>query len=110
MPRERALACAIRLLDLGFFRIGSGPDDVLVFRGKDGSWHDVRSEDFRTWHGTVLAAVELARGSTLLKRQGRERDPRCDQARRRAPWQYPEGTITPRQQSLIERRVLELIE
>jgi hypothetical protein len=22
MPRERALACAVRLLDLGFFRVG----------------------------------------------------------------------------------------
>lgn len=136
MPRERALACAVRLLDLGFFRIGgeeyaeanesygvatvlrehvsisggevvfdfpaksgqrrvqsirdpeiqraieamrrrrSGPEDLLVFRDDEG-WHDVRSEeinaylrekigegfsakDFRTWHGTVLAAVELA--------------------------------------------------
>jgi DNA topoisomerase I len=134
--RERALACAVRLLDLGFFRIGgeeyaeenesygiatvrrehvsisdgevvfdfpaksgqrrvqsigdpqvreaieamrrrrSGPEDLLVFKAADG-WRDVRSEevnaylqekigeefsakDFRTWHGTVLAAVELA--------------------------------------------------
>ena len=136
MPRERALACAVRLLDLGFFRVGgeayaeenesfglatvrrehvsvsdgevvfdfpaksgqrrvqsvrdpaarraieamrrrrSGPDDLLAWRqGRE--WRDVRSEDvnsyiqekagegfsakdFRTWHGTVLAAVELA--------------------------------------------------
>jgi DNA topoisomerase I len=136
MPRERALACAIRLLDLGFFRVGGevyaeenesyglatvrrehvalrgnevifdfpaksgqrrvqsirdpaargaiatmrrrrgGPEDLLAWR--DGrEWRDVRSEDvnayiqekigedfsakdFRTWHGTVLAAVELA--------------------------------------------------
>ncbi len=136
MPRERALACAVRLLDLGFFRIGgeryaeenesfglatvlrehvsigdgevvfdfpaksgqrrvqsirdaavreaieamrrrrSGPDGLLVYKsGRE--WHDVRSaeineyiqegigeefsaKDFRTWHGTVLAAVELA--------------------------------------------------
>ena len=136
MPRERALACAVRLLDLGFFRVGgevyaeenesyglatvrrehvsiedgevvfdfpakggqrrvqsirdpaarraietmrrrrSGPEDLLAWR--DGrKWHDVRSDDmnayiqekigagfsakdFRTWHGTVLAAVELA--------------------------------------------------
>ena len=136
MPRERALACAVRLLDLGFFRIGGeeyaesnesygvatvlrehvsregeelvfdfpaksgqrrvqsirdkaaieaietmrrrrgGPNDLLAF--KDGRrWRDVRSDDvneylqecvgeefsakdFRTWHGTVLAAVELA--------------------------------------------------
>jgi DNA topoisomerase I len=136
MPRERALACAVRLLDLGFFRIGgeeyaetnesyglatilrehvsvqgkemvfdfpaksgqrrvqsvrdpgaiaaiegmrrrrSGPDDLLVFR-EGGSWQDVRStdvnayiqekigegfsaKDFRTWHGTVLAAAALS--------------------------------------------------
>ncbi|HEX6667108.1 MAG TPA: DNA topoisomerase IB [Solirubrobacterales bacterium] len=136
MPRERALACAVRLLDLGFFRIGgeqyaesnesyglatlrrehvtvspgemvfdfpaksgqrrvqsvrdpqaiaaveamrrrrSGPDDLLAYR-EGRSWRDVRSDDvneyiqerigeefsakdFRTWHGTVLAAVALA--------------------------------------------------
>jgi DNA topoisomerase IB len=136
MLRERALACAVRLLDLAFFRVGgeeyaeenesyglatirrehvsiedgemvfdfpaksgqrrlqsvrdaaareaieamrrrrSGPEDLLVFRA-DGAWRDVRSvdvddyiqtqigddfsaKDFRTWHGTVLAAVELA--------------------------------------------------
>jgi DNA topoisomerase IB len=136
MPRERALACAVRLLDLGFFRIGgeeyaesndsyglatirrehvsfhgeemvfdfpaksgqrrvqsirdpeameaveamrrrrSGPDDLLAYR-ENGGWRDVRSDDirayiqetigpefsakdFRTWHGTVLAAVALA--------------------------------------------------
>ncbi len=136
VPRERALACAVRLLDLGFFRVGgeeyadehgsygvatarrehvtvadgemvfdfpaksgqrrvqsirdrdaiaaieamrrrrTGPADLLVYREKDG-WHDVRSggingyiqerigdqhsaKDFRTWHGTVLAAVALA--------------------------------------------------
>jgi DNA topoisomerase-1 len=136
MPRERALACAVRLLDLGFFRIGGeeyaetnesygvatirrehvslrdgelvfdfpaksgqrrvqairdaaarraietmrrrrgGPEDLLAYR-EDGAWRDVRSDDvnayiqehagesfsakdFRTWHGTVLAAVELA--------------------------------------------------
>jgi DNA topoisomerase-1 len=136
VPRERALACAVRLLDLGFFRIGGeeyaesnesygvatvlrehvrrdgeelvfdfpaksgqrrvqavrdpaaiaaieamrrrrgGPPDLLAFkRGR--SWHDIRStdvngyiqehlgeefsaKDFRTWHGTVLAAIELA--------------------------------------------------
>jgi len=136
MPRERALACAVRLLDLGFFRVGGeayaeenesfgiatirrehvtvsggeavfdfpaksgqrrvqsvrdgaalraietmrhrrgGPEDLLAYRqGRE--WRDVRStdvneyiqeaigpdfsaKDFRTWHGTVLAAVELA--------------------------------------------------
>jgi DNA topoisomerase IB len=136
MPRERAQACAARLLDLGFFRVGGeryaesnesyglatllrehvsvgaeemvfdfpaksgqrrvqsvrdrdaiaavramrrrrgGPDDLLVFH-EDGAWHDLRSEtvneyiqekigegfsakDFRTWHGTVLAAAALS--------------------------------------------------
>jgi DNA topoisomerase-1 len=136
MPRDRALACAVRLLDLGFFRVGSevyaeenesfglatvrrehltlkrneavfdfpaksgqrriqsirdaaarraletmyrrrsGPADLLAYR-EGGEWRDVRSDEinayihekigaeftaknFRTWHGTVLAAVELA--------------------------------------------------
>ncbi len=150
MPRERALACAIRLLDLGFFRVGSevyaeenesfglatvrrehvtikrgevvfdfpaksgqrrvqsirdvaarraieamyrrrsGPEDLLAYRsGRE--WVDVRSDEineyihekigeeftaknFRTWHGTVLAAVALA---------GEER-PRSDAAAKRA--------------------------
>jgi DNA topoisomerase I len=58
------------------YRRRSGPDDLLAFReGKE--WRDVRSDEineyihehigdrftaknFRTWHGTVLAAVELA--------------------------------------------------
>ena len=149
VPRERALACAVRLLDLGFFRIGgeqyaeanesfgvatvrrehvtvgggevifdfpaksgqrrvqsirdtavlmtieamrrrrSGPDDLLVYK-QGGSWHDVRSDDvneyiqeqvgeefsakdFRTWHGTVLAAVELAAGPEPGSRTGTKR-------------------------------------
>jgi DNA topoisomerase IB len=136
MPRERALACAVRLLDLGFFRVGGeeyaevnesfgiatirrehvtirggeavfdfpaksgqrrvqsvrdsaalraietmrrrrgGPEDLLAYR-QGGEWRDIRSsdvneyikeaigpkfsaKDFRTWHGTVLAAVEFA--------------------------------------------------
>jgi DNA topoisomerase I len=216
MPRERALACAVRLLDLGFFRIGgeeyaetnesygvatvlrehvsiegeevvfdfpaksgqqrvqsvrdpevkpaieamrrrrSGPDDLLVFR-EDGSWHDVRSEeinaylqakageefsakDFRTWHGTVLAAVELAREGVPTTKSGSERairaavkrvaerlgntpavcrssyiDPRVlDRFRDGKTIELPnlasEATVTPRQQGTIERRVLELVE
>ena len=136
LTRERVLACSVRLLDRGFFRVGTedyaeqnktygvatmqkrhvtlAPNGLLVFdyvaksgkqrvqsvvdppvydvveklkkrRGgrellafKDGrSWVDVRSDhineyikavagedfsakDFRTWHGTVLAAVGLA--------------------------------------------------
>jgi DNA topoisomerase I len=150
MPRKRALACAVRLLDLGFFRVGSevyaeenesfglatvrrehvtirrnevvfdfpaksgrrriqsirdaaarraleamyrrrsGPEDLLAYRA-GGEWRDVRSDEineyiheqigerftaknFRTWHGTVLAAVELA---------GEQR-PRSDAAAKRA--------------------------
>jgi DNA topoisomerase IB len=149
VPRERALACAVRLLDLGMFRIGgeeyagsngsfglatirrehvsrdgdelifdfpaksgrrrlkavrdrgalraieamrrrrSGPEDLLVFR-KGEKWFDVRSEDvngyiqekigeefsakdFRTWHGTVLAALALAARAVPRSRSGAER-------------------------------------
>jgi DNA topoisomerase-1 len=150
MPRERALACAVRLLDLGFFRVGgesyaeenesyglatlrrehvsigdgemvfdypaksgqrrvqslrdrevcraietmrrrrSGPEDLLAYR-EDGAWHDVRSEDinayiqekvgdrysakdFRTWHATVLAAVELAGAEAPASKAAVERE------------------------------------
>ncbi len=137
LPRERVLACAVRLLDRGFFRIGgeeyaeenesyglatmqkehvtlgdgyrirfeypakggkhqetnvvdpgvydvvaalkrrrSGGRELLAYR-VDGAWFDVKSadinayikevtggdfsaKDFRTWSGTVLAAISLA--------------------------------------------------
>lgn len=150
--REPVLACAVRLLDLGHFRIGSeqyaeenstfgvatilrrqvtlpagsdeivfdypakgaldrrvsirdravrtiaeplmrrrsGPDDFLVYRSGR-RWADVRStdineyirdgaggpfsaKDFRTWHGTVIAARALAgAGEVPSSRRGRER-------------------------------------
>jgi DNA topoisomerase IB len=136
LPRERALACAVRLLDLGFFRLGSedyaeqnetygvatleqrhvkiDDDDQVVFdytakhgqrrvqviadgevvdvvemlkrrRGaksrllaykEGGRWHELHppdvngylkehagectAKDFRTWNGTVLAAIGIA--------------------------------------------------
>jgi DNA topoisomerase I len=149
MPRERALACAVRLLDLGFFRIGGedyaeanesygvatvlrehvtiadgevifdypaksgqrqlqsvrdasvrkaietmrrrrgGGDELIAFR-ENGAWRDVKSadinvyikeaigerfsaKDFRTWSGTVLAAVELAAIGVAKTKSGRER-------------------------------------
>src|SRR5215204_1652685 len=150
LTRERVLACSVRLLDRGFFRVGTedyaeqnrtygvatmqkrhvtlGPKGLLVFdyvaksgkkrvqsvvdpkvyavvkklkerRGgrellafKDGrTWVDVRSDhineyikaiagedfsakDFRTWHGTVLAAVALAvSGGAAASKTARER-------------------------------------
>jgi len=139
MPKDRVLACAVRLLELGFFRIGgeayaeendtyglatlrkhhvrvrgdllefdydaksgqrrqcqvadpevravittlrrrrSEPDAELLAYKADGAWVDIKSsdineyvqqlvgdrfsaKDFRTWVGTVLAAVGLATG------------------------------------------------
>ena len=150
LTRERVLACSVRLLDRGFFRVGTedyaeqnrtyglatmqrrhvtlGPDGLLVFdyvakSGKqrvqsivdpavyavmkklkerrsgrellafkdDRTWVDVRSDhindyikavsgedfsakDFRTWHGTVLAAVGLAvSGRAASSKTARER-------------------------------------
>ncbi|MGH2754750.1 MAG: DNA topoisomerase IB [Actinomycetota bacterium] len=143
MPRERALACAVRLMDRGFFRIGGedyaetnqsfglatmlkdhlslGDDEVIFdYQAKSGKqrihsvvdpqvfaaveelkrrrsggpellaykvgrrWTDVRStdindylkdvagdeysaKDFRTWHGTVHAALALAVASNVAK-------------------------------------------
>lgn len=150
LSRERVLACAVRMMDLGFFRIGSeqyaeenstygvatilrshvtlvdddgvrfeysakgsqdriqdvhdpavrkvaepllrrrsGPDDFLAFKD-DRIWVDLRSshineyiqrhasegssaKNFRTWNGTVLAAVELGRDELPEKKSGRER-------------------------------------
>ena len=150
-PRERVLACAVRLLDRGFFRIGgeeyaeenesfglatmrkshlkleddftltfdypaksgkrqvrsvvdpdvyevvaalkarrNGPRDLLVYK-VDGAWFDVKSsdinayikevtggdfsaKDFRTWSGTVVAAVALAvSGAVAKSKTGRKR-------------------------------------
>ena len=150
LSRERVLACCIRLLDLGFFRIGGeeyveqngsyglatmgkehvtlGPGDAVTFDypaksgkrrvqtiadegvfevvgalkrrrtggpelfayRKDGGWVDVRSDDindfvkelsggeftakdFRTWAGTVLAAVALAVAEHALTKTARRR-------------------------------------
>ncbi|HYP48868.1 MAG TPA: hypothetical protein VEQ61_09560 [Thermoleophilaceae bacterium] len=155
MPRERALACAVRLLDRGFFRIGSesyaeenetygvatilkrhvtvvgdevtfdyeakggkqrvqtvvdpqvaeiaqllkrrrgGKEELLAYK-LDGRWVDVKSmdinayvkdvadddfsaKDFRTWSGTVIAAVVLAaageagRGSQTARTRAKNR-------------------------------------
>jgi DNA topoisomerase I len=154
MPREKVLACAVRLLDRGFFRIGSedyaeendtygvatikkrhvtvegdevnfdyeakgglrrlqtiadpevaaavrvlkqrrgGIDELLAYKD-GGRWVDVRSgdinqyvkaaageefsaKDFRTWSGTVLAAVALsvsgpARGSKSSRKRAKAR-------------------------------------
>ncbi|MDX6623893.1 MAG: topoisomerase [Solirubrobacterales bacterium] len=214
MPRERALAAAVRLLDLGFFRIGGeeyaesnesygvatvlrehvrregeelvfdfpaksgqrrvqsvrdkpaiaaietmrrrrgGPDDLLAY--KEGRrWHDVRSDDvnsyiqgclgeefsakdFRTWHGTVLAAVELAgedppaseaaakRTIAVAVKRVAERlgntpavcrrsyiDPRVfDRFRNGVTIEVPRprnGTIGERNRSRVERAVLDLV-
>jgi DNA topoisomerase I len=143
-PRERVLACAVRLLDRGFFRIGGeeyaeenesyglatmkkghvklgdgwvlrfdypaksgkrhlrplvdrdvyrvlealksrsgGGRDLLAYQA-DGAWFDVKSadinayikevtggdfsaKDFRTWTGTVLAAIGLAASGAVAK-------------------------------------------
>ena len=215
VPRERALACAARLLDLGFFRVGgesyaaenesfgvatvrrehvtisdgevifdfpaksgqrrvqsirdatvrraiedmrrrrSGPEDLLAYRER-GSWRDVRSDDvnaylkqhlgeessakdFRTWHGTVLAAVELARRGPAPSRGAADRairgaiervaemlgntpavcrssyvDPRVldryrDGATIELPARMRGDRIGERQRALVERRVLRLI-
>jgi DNA topoisomerase IB len=55
MPQERALACAVRLLDLGFFRIGGHDvrsEDVNAYL-QEKAGEEFSAKDFRTWHGTV---------------------------------------------------------
>jgi DNA topoisomerase IB len=202
MPRERALACAVRLLDRGFFRIGGeryaeenesfgvatvrrehvsisdgevvfdfpaksgqrrvqsieddavreaieamrarrgGPEDLLAYReGRE--WRDVRSadvneyiqekigdrfsaKDFRTWHGTVLAAVELAREGEPASKTAAERSIRAAVERvaellgntpavcrrsyidPRVIERFREGTVIAARRN-VEREVLELV-
>ena len=137
MGRERVLACAVRLLDRGFFRVGGeaytdsfglatirkdhvaiedgqmvfdypakgglrrvqavidppvqdvvsalkrrrgGGPELLAYKER-GRWHDLRSDDindyigdfsakdFRTWNGTVIAAVALAVSDTATSQR-----------------------------------------
>ncbi|HEX2096308.1 MAG TPA: DNA topoisomerase IB [Solirubrobacterales bacterium] len=214
VPRRRALACAVRLMDLGFLRVGGeeyaeangsfgvatirrehvsihrdemlfdfpaksgqrrvqslrdrearaaveamrrrrmGPADLLVYR-EGGEWRDVRSadvnayiqaqigdrfsaKDFRTWHGTVLAAIELAVEGPPASRRAAERsvaaamkrvaealgntpavcrasyvDPRLlDRFRDGvtiSPGAERDGSVSGRTQARVEREVLQLI-
>ena len=185
MPRERALAAAFRLLDIGFFRIGgetyaenngsyglatllkrhvriardgemtfaylakSGQSRRLVLRDKalvepltmmrrrrgggeellayrrGGQWVDVTSadindyvkerlgpdasaKDFRTWHGTVLAALELAvRAPGATTRTARKR---AEREAVKAVAQYLGNTPAVSRSSYIDSRVLDLAE
>ena len=149
--RDSAVKAAIETMR----RRRGGPQDLLVYR-EDGGWRDVRSEDvnaylqeqageefsakdFRTWHGTVLAAVELAREEPPSTKGGGERairaaigrvaerlgntpavcrrsyvDPRVidrfrDGKTIELPGRVSRGPVTPRRQGTIERRVLALI-
>jgi DNA topoisomerase IB len=131
----------------------SGPADLLAFRA-DGAWHDVRSgdvndyiqekigegfsaKDFRTWHGTVLAATALAGeprpgsaaaakrtiaaavewvaealGNTPAVCRASYIDPRVDRFRDGvtiAPVRQRRGQVSPRLRARLERRVLELV-
>ena len=184
MPRERALAAAFRLLDLGFFRIGgeayaeangsyglatiekkhvrihngsvifeytakSGKERLIALadepvreavellrRRRGGGqellayqlgrrWHDVTSvdingyiketvgddvsaKDFRTWHGTVLAAVELA--GQVDKSESRTARKRAVAAAMRAVSEYLGNTPTVARASYVDPRVLDLYE
>ncbi len=81
MPRERALACAIRLLDLGFFRVGS---EVYAEENESFGLATVRREH-----------VTIAKTRGRLRLPGEERpapgavDPR--RRRPRAPWKRCTG-------------------
>jgi DNA topoisomerase I len=127
MPRERALATAVRLLDLGFFRIGGeeyaetnesyglatirrenvhreGEEIVFDLPAKSNRLRiqaigaELSAKDFRTWSGTVLAAAALA---------GEER-PASEAAAKRTV--AAAGTMSERTRQRIEREVLDLID
>jgi DNA topoisomerase IB len=184
MPRERALATAFRLLDLGFFRVGGesytaangsyglatllrrhariergavvfdyiaksgqprtirledpvtaasvrallrrrgGGDELLAFQ-EGRRWRDVTStdinayvkevlrcdvsaKDFRTWHATVLAAVELALAAEQAKTAAARS--RAVRAAVKNVSSYLGNTPTVARASYIDPRVIELFE
>jgi DNA topoisomerase IB len=184
LPRERVLATAFRLLDLGFFRVGGetyaedngsyglatihkqhvrvcGDEIVFEYPAKSGQerlvavadadvraavtelrrrrgggsellahrdgrrWRDVSSadinayvkdvvggevsaKDFRTWHGTVLAAVALAervdRGSSRTARTKAVRQAMADVA------EYLGNTPAVARRSYVDPRLVDLFE
>ena len=96
LDHDRVLSCAIRLLDIGLFRIGSeqyADDDggtglatvrkenVTVSGDEEISDYlkrligdEYSAKDFRTWNATVLAAVSLAAdGRDATTRAARKR-------------------------------------
>lgn len=183
LPRERALAVAFRLLDIGYFRVGGetyadengsyglatlqrghvrigrdgrltfayraksgqerrlelrdadlveplttlrrrrgGGDELLAYRDGDG-WRDVTSadinayikerlgpdasaKDFRTWHGTVLAALELARRTPGAATTAELR--RAERAAVRSVAAYLGNTPAVARSSYVDARVLDL--
>ena len=182
MPRERALATAFRLLDLGFFRIGgeayaeannsyglatvrkehvtmqggsvifdytaksgqeryvaladdlvraavrdllrrrSGGPELLAY--KEGRhWHDVSSadineyvkdqvgdefsaKDFRTWHGTVIAAVMLAAANEKARTQSARK--RAVASAMKQVSLYLGNTPTVARKSYVDARLIDL--
>ena len=185
MPRERALAVAFRLLDLGYFRVGGetyaehngsyglatlrkrhlritkdhelvfaylaksgqsrrlvlrdealveplttlrrrrgGGEELLAYR-RGGRWVDITSadineyvkerlgpeasaKDFRTWHATVLAALELAlRTSGATTRTAHKR---AEREAVKAVAEYLGNTPAVCRASYIDSRVLDLAE
>lgn len=184
MPRERALAAAFRLLDLGFFRIGgesyaeqngsyglatiekhhvrvegdlvvfeyiaksgkerlvaladepvrdvvqalrrrrTGGPELLAYR-EDGAWRDVTSadinayvkdvvggevsaKDFRTWHGTVLAAVALAVSASVAGSPTARK--RAISRAMKEVSEYLGNTPTVARASYVDPRVIDLYE
>lgn len=132
LERIRALAIPPAWRDLR-------SEDVNTYL-QEKAGEEVSAKDFRTWHGTVLAAVELSREGAPRSKGGAERAIRAavkrvaerlgntpavcrssyiapqvldrfrDGRTIELPNLAPEGTVTPRQRSSVERRVLELID
>jgi DNA topoisomerase-1 len=130
VTREAALAAAVRLVDLGCFRLGSdsyteqngsyglttlerrhvrrdGDSRVFSFTGKSG----VNAKDFRTWHATVHVAMEL--GRRVLE----PKPPRSKTARNKAVREAIVGasellgnTPTVCRSSYVDPRVIDLYE
>jgi hypothetical protein len=106
LTRQRVPATAVRLLDLGFFRIGSDRYTeqnssyglTALLRRRGGGDRLLAYRERRAWHATVMAAVALAVSQPVA---------RSETARRRAIARATRGI--PATQGPAERAVLRML-
>ena len=98
-------------------------EELLSYQAADGEWHDVSSsdinsyvkqvvggevsaKDFRTWHGTVIAAVALARADATANTPGKRK--RAVSAAMKEVSLYLGNTPTVARASYVDPRLVDL--